>query len=308
MNYTKITFFIEKHFLILILSFSAAGYLKPDFFIWAKAYIPFLLGIIMLGMGMNLDFSDLWILRKEPKWIIVGVCLQYIVMPLSAVVISRILNLPSEIMLGLIIVGSCPGGTASNVIVYLARAHLALSITLTLISTFLAPLLTPFWIYYLAGKYIDISFLSLVKSTFWIVMFPLADGLIIRKLFREKIKPVITIFPSISILSISFIIACIIGLNSQTLASFPLLILLAVILHNISGFTAGYMVSNILKFPVNVCRTIAIEVGMQNSGLGTALAITYFSKLTALPSVLFSVWHNISGVILARIYAKKTKL
>ena len=293
---------IEKHFLSLILIFSFLGYFEPSLFIWVKAYIPLLLGIIMLGMGVSLNFSDLWDIRKEPKWIIVGISLQFLIMPIAAIVIGKILQLPQEILLGLIIVGSCPGGTASNVMVYLARAHLPVSITLTLISTILAPILTPLWIYFLAHKYIDISYLSLLKTTFWIVIFPLFDGLVIRKFFKKRIEPIIGVFPSISIIAIAVIIACVIGLNQDTLSAFPILILIAVMLHNISGFVCGYIVSRLFKFPKNVCRSIAIEVGMQNSGLGVALALAHFSKLVALPSVLFSIWHNVAGVILVKFW------
>ena len=299
--------FIEKHFLNLILIFAILGFIEPELFVWAKTYIPILLGIIMLGMGMTLNFSDLWEVRKHPKWIILGAILQYLVMPVMAIAIGTMLKLPQEILLGLIIVGSCPGGTASNVMVYLARAHLPLSITLTLISTLLAPVLTPFWIYFLANEYIDISFLSLVKTTFWIVVFPLIDGLIIRKLFTKKIEPVINIFPSVSIIAIAIIIGCVIGLNQETLQTFPLLVLVAVVLHNVSGFVSGYTISKLLKFPDNVCKSIAIEVGMQNSGLGVALALAHFTKLVALPAVLFSIWHNIAGVSLVGFFTRKSK-
>ncbi len=297
--------FIEKQFLIVILLFSLVGFFFPSSLTGLKSSIPFLLGIIMLGMGMTIDFSDLWSLRRQPKWIFLGIVLQFVLMPLLAYGIGKILQLSDELLLGLIIVGACPGGTASNVMVYLAKAHVPLSITMTLISTLLAPILTPFWIYYLAGESIDISFLSLMQTTFWIVIFPLMDGLILRRLLKKKIEPVVAIFPSISIIAISLIIGCVVGLNHETLKSFPVVIILAVILHNLAGFISGYGISRLLNFPKDVCKTIAFEVGMQNSGLGVSLAIVHFTKLIALPSVIFSVWHNIAGVLTVKFWRIK---
>ena len=304
---TSIPKLIEKHFLLVIVSFSVIGFLFPSLLSGLKSSIPFLLGIIMLGMGLTIDFSDLWDLRKHPKWIVLGIVLQFILMPILAYVIGHLLQLPNEIVLGLIIVGACPGGTASNVMVYLAKAHVPLSITMTLISTILAPILTPLWIYYLAGESIDVSFTSLVKTTFWIVIFPLLDGLILRRLLKKRIDPLIKIFPSISIIAIALIIGCVVGLNHDTLKSFPFLVILAVILHNLLGFISGFGISKLMRFPKDVCKTIAFEVGMQNSGLGVSLAVIHFTKLVALPSVLFSVWHNIAGVIAVKIWRKSSK-
>ena len=298
--------FIEKHFLITILFFAALGLIFPDTFSLLKSYIPFILGLIMLGMGLTIDFKDLKDVSKNPKWLFVGVLLQFFVMPLLAFVIGKFLQLPQNLLVGLIIVGACPGGTASNVMVYLSKAHLPLSISLTLISTILAPILTPFWIFFLANESIDISFLSLAETTFWIVLFPLLDGLVIRKLFQKKIQPVIDFFPSISILSIASIVACVIALNKDVLATFPILIFIAVLLHNVFGFLIGYMVPTVLQFPKKVSKTIAIEVGMQNSGLGVSLALVHFSKITALPAVIFSIWHNLAGIIVAKIFKRQS--
>ncbi|MGY6649975.1 bile acid:sodium symporter family protein [Wenyingzhuangia sp. IMCC45574] len=296
---------IEKNFLAIVLIFSAIGFFFPNTFIDLKSYIPFLLGVIMLGMGLTLNFSDLIGVGKQPKWIFVGVALQFILMPLLAFGIGKLLQLPQELLIGLVIVGSCPGGTASNVMVYLAKGNISLSVIMTLVSTLLAPVLTPFWIYSLVGESIDVSFFALIKTTFWIVIFPLIDGLVLRRLFEKKIQPIIAIFPSISIFSIALIIACVVGLNHETLKSFPLLVILAVVLHNLTGFFSGYGIAKALKFPKDVCKTIAFEVGMQNSGLGVTLALLHFSKIIALPSVLFSVWHNVAGISFVKVFKRK---
>lgn len=302
----KIVFtIIEKYFLIILIIFGALGFYFPNLFIGLKPHIPLLLGLIMLGMGLTLDYKSIINVTKYPKWIFTGVLLQFILMPLFAYAIGKLLNLSDELLIGMIIVGACPGGTASNVMVYLSKSNLALSITLTLISTLLAPLLTPFWIYFLAGKTIDVSLFSLIKTTFWIVIFPLIDGLIIRKFFENKIKPIVAIFPSLSITCISVIIACVVALNKHTIYNLPIIILLAVALHNALGFISGYGVSKLLKFPKDVCKTIAIEVGMQNSGLGVSLALIHFSKLSALPGVIFSIWHNLAGTALVEFFKKE---
>ena len=302
---TQITDYIEKHFLLVILFFALLGYISPGSFVGLRSSIPVLLGVIMLGMGLTIQFSDLYNLRKHPKWIVLGIALQFIVMPLFAYGIGKLLQFPDELLLGLIIVGSCPGGTASNVMVYLAKAHVPLSVAMTLISTLLAPILTPMWIYYLGGESIDISFVPLLKTTFWIVIFPLLDGLILRQLVpQKKIEPVISIFPAISIISIALIISCVVGLNYETLQSFPAILIIGVILHNTLGFISGYGISKLLRFPKEICKTIAFEVGMQNSGLGVSLALIHFTKLVALPSVLFSIWHNIAGVVTVKVFRK----
>lgn len=231
--------------------------------------------------------------------------MQYLVMPLLAVGISFALGLPREALIGMVVVGACPGGTASNVIAYLARANVPLSVTMTLASTCLAPILTPIIIYMVLDTQIEIDFWAMVKSVFWIVVFPLVDGLILRRIFRKKLEPFLRYFPSISIMVIALLIACIIGLNQKTLLAFPLLVFTAVILHNGLGLAAGYGLARLAKCSKRDARTLAIEVGMQNSGLGVALAVKHFGASTALAGALFSLWHNITGVSLARIWSRK---
>jgi BASS family bile acid:Na+ symporter len=221
-------------------------------------------------------------------------------MPLLAVGISLVLGLPAEAVIGMVVVGACPGGTASNVIAYLARANVPLSVTMTLASTCLAPLLTPAIIYLLLERQVEMDFRAMVVSVFWIVVFPLVDGLILRRIFRKRLEPLLRFFPSLSIAVIALLIACIIGLNQQTLLALPALVLVAVILHNGLGLTIGYWLARLGRCSKRDARTLAIEVGMQNSGLGVALAVKYFGAASALPGALFSLWHNISGVFFAK--------
>ncbi|WP_321402301.1 bile acid:sodium symporter family protein [Maridesulfovibrio sp.] len=290
---------IEGHFLFLAVALSMAAFIEPSMFIWMKPHIALSLGIIMFGMGLTLEFSDFAAAVKNYKAIGLGMLLQYTVMPALAVAFSVLFGLPQEALIGMVVVGACPGGTASNVIVHLAKANVALSVTMTLVSTCLAPLLTPLIIYVILNQQIEIPFLPMVKSVFWIVIFPLVDGLVLRRVFKRRLDPLLHIFPSISIMVIAMLVACIIGLNRDLLASFPVLVFAAVALHNLGGLGAGYGAGRLAGFNHRDSVTIAIEVGMQNSGLGVALATKYFGIASALPGALFSLWHNISGILLA---------
>ncbi|WP_319778604.1 bile acid:sodium symporter family protein [Maridesulfovibrio sp.] len=290
---------IEGHFLFLAVALSMAAFIEPSMFIWMKPHIALSLGIIMFGMGLTLEFSDFAAAVKNYKAIGLGMLLQYTVMPALAVAFSVLFGLPQEALIGMVVVGACPGGTASNVIVHLAKANVALSVTMTLVSTCLAPLLTPLIIYVILNQQIEIPFLPMVKSVFWIVIFPLVDGLVLRRMFKRRLDPLLHIFPSISIMVIAMLVACIIGLNRDLLASFPVLVFAAVALHNLGGLGAGYGAGRLAGFNHRDSVTIAIEVGMQNSGLGVALATKYFGIASALPGALFSLWHNISGILLA---------
>ncbi|MDD3313827.1 bile acid:sodium symporter family protein [Pseudodesulfovibrio sp.] len=291
---------IEKHFITLSVLLSLAALVHPAWFTWIKPHIPMGLGIIMFGMGLTLEFGDFR--EVLAKWPLVGlgVALQYLVMPVLAVSISFVLGLPPEAVIGMVVVGACPGGTASNVITYLARGNVPLSVTMTLASTCLAPILTPAIIYLVLEREVSMDFWAMVRSVFWIVVFPMVDGLILRRLFRRRLDPVVRFFPSLSILVIALLIACIMGLNQEMLLTFPALVLLAVVLHNGLGLVAGYGVARMLRCSRRDARTVAIEVGMQNSGLGVALAVKYFGAGSALPGALFSLWHNVTGVGLAR--------
>ena len=294
-------------FIIFLSFFLFFGFFEPEILSSMKNSIPFLLGLVMFGMGCTIETKDLKNVFKNPKWVITGLTLQYTVMPVTAFFLTKIFQLSEEITLGFIILGSCPGGTASNLIAYLSKANISLSVGLTICSTFLAAILTPFWIFFLTKKQIDINFLSLVKTTFWITIFPLIDGLIVRNLFKKKTKKFIKYLPKFSELCIAIIIGIIFSLTQDLISQINIRFLLTIILHNLLGFLVGYQISKFLRFPKNVQKTISIEVGMQNSGLGLGLAMTYFSKLSLLPSAVFSLWHNISGLIMVHIWSKKNK-
>jgi len=296
---------IETNFLIIALVLSGSALVEPNLFLWIKPHISVALGIIMFGMGLTLEFEDFKGVLPRKKLVLSGAVLQYSVMPLLGLGFATLFGLGPEAALGLVLVGACPGGTASNVITYLSGGNVALSVTMTLVSTMLAPILTPGIVWLLFHQRIDLDFAAMVMSVFWIVVFPLVDGLILRRLLRSRVRPLLKIFPSVSILAISLVIACVVGLNQQTLLAWPLLIMGAVVCHNLTGFGLGYAAARLLGSDARDARTISIEVGMQNSGLGVALAHAYFSVQTALPGALFSLEQNLAGIALARFWRRR---
>ncbi|NEX14436.1 MAG: bile acid:sodium symporter family protein [Prosthecochloris sp.] len=293
---------IHRHFLTIAVGASIVALAVPEIFLWIKPFIPLLLGVIMFGMGTTIrfhDFRDVW---EKRNVIFLAALIQYTVMPGLAVLISFVMSLPEEVMIGMVLVGSCPGGTASNVIVYLAKGNVALSVTMTMFSTLLAPLLTPGIIYLILSRSIEFSFGGLFLSVFQIVALPLFAGLLARRLFSSTVDRYSDNLPVISVVSISLIIACVMALNADSVLAFPVLTIAAVMLHNLSGLVSGYGVAKLFGSNRVDCRTIAIEIGMQNSGLGVALANQFFQPLSALPGAIFSLWHNLSGIVLARFW------
>ncbi|MGE9296851.1 MAG: bile acid:sodium symporter family protein [Puniceicoccales bacterium] len=298
---------LNRIFLPVAIIASALALWRPELVTWAKPHIAWLLGLIMFGMGITLtpdDFQRVW---SNKRLVAIGALAQFTAMPLLAWLISILLQLPTEVMVGMILVGACPGGTASNVVTYLARGNVALSVSLTTVSTLLAPLLTPLWVEVLASAVIDVPAAKMFLSVAQIVLFPILLGLGVRRVLGQRIQSALTVFPWIAMATIVFIIAIVMGLNRTNILNFPLMIMLAVILHNALGLSIGYGAAVLAKADVAERRTLAIEVGMQNSGLAVALATQFFTGLTALPGALFSLWHNLSGVTLAAWWTRKER-
>ncbi len=268
-----------------------------------KAIVP-LLGLVMFSMGMTLKPADFKRVLEQPVLIFIGVSLQYILMPLIAWILSIILNLPVELATGLILLGACPGGTASNVICFLARANVALSISLTAVSTLLAAVLTPLITFFYVDQSVDVPVFDMMKSLFLIVIFPVLSGVLINAYFQQRLIKIKSFLPLVSVLSIIFIIGVIVAKNQSQLTELGLILFCAVVLHNLFGLITGYSIPKLMGYDETICKTLSIEVGMQNSGLAVVLANQYFSVVAALPGALFSVWHNITGSILAAFWSK----
>ena len=284
---------------------SMLAYYMPAPFIQLKPGIVPMLTIIMFSMGLTLNIDDFKRALSMPRLIITGLVLQYSIMPLAALLIATLLQLEPALTVGLILVGASPGGTASNVITYLARGNVALSISLTSISTLLAIVLTPAITLFIADASIQVPAGKMFVSILYIVIFPVALGLALNHFFSRYIKPVEHYLPLVAIAAIILIIAVITALNAGQFGQVGLTVLLAVALHNAAGLLAGYAYARWMGYPEKECRTLAIEVGMQNSGLAVALAIKYFSATAALPGAIFSIWHNVSGSALAFIWSGK---
>ncbi len=299
--------FVQKTFALWVILFSAIALMLPELFVWLRAYIPWMLGLIMLGMGMTMTVGDFKSVLQSPKAVAIGVVAQFMVMPGLAFFLCQLFQLPAEIAIGVILVGCCPGGTASNVITYMAKGNTALSVACTSVSTLLAPVLTPAIFYLLASQWIEINPWSMLVSILQVVLFPIILGLIIRAILKAKVEAYIQVMPLISVIAIVAIVAAIIAGSKTQILESGLMILGIVALHNGLGYLLGYWASRIFKMAEIDCRAVSIEVGMQNSGLGVALAATHFatSPITAVPSAIFSLWHNISGPALATYWAAR---
>lgn len=293
------------YFPVIAIIASLLAYIFPGVFSGYKSSIVPLLTVIMFAMGILLTTEDFKRVLVKPKIIVLGVLLQFIVMPLAAFVISRLLNLSPGLLVGMVLVGASSGGTASNVICYLAKGNVALSITLTMCSTLLAVLLMPALTWLYIGQTVPVPVESMLISIAKIVLLPVLAGVALNTLLGKHIEKFHKIFPVVSMAAIIFIIAIIVALNADKLSHIALPVTIAVILHNLVGLTAGYLAAKALGYSQQTARTLAIEVGMQNSGLSVALAIKYFSAIAALPGALFSVWHNISGSLLATFWSRK---
>ncbi len=297
--------FAGNTFAVWVLLFAVLGFVFPEGFTWITSYITILLGIIMFGMGMTLSGDDFKEVLKQPKSVAVGVAAQFIIMPLLAYGLAILFQLPPEVAVGVILVGCCPGGTASNVMTYLSKGNTALSVAITSVSTLLAPLLTPALVLLFASQWLPVSAGDLFLSILQMVVIPITLGVVVKLLFKEKVTESIKALPLISVISIVAIVAAVVGASKERIAETGLLIFSIVILHNLLGLAIGYWLAKLLRLKEGDQRAISIEVGMQNSGLGAALAAAHFNPIAAVPSAIFSVWHNISGPILATIWSKR---
>lgn len=302
---SRLNSLISKQMFPFILVVSALALFLPKGFLWLVPHIPLMLGVVMFGMGTMLTFEDFRLIFQRPRDILIGVAAQYTIMPLVAFLLVHVFSLPPEVGVGVLLVGCCPGGTASNVITYLAKGDVALSVSLTMVTTLLSPIVTPLLMLVIAGERIDVPFLSMMLSICQVVLLPVLLGIIVNRLFQRVIQKIKDCLPTFSIVVIAVIIGCVISVNATKLLEVGLATALVVILHNLAGLALGYMLTRWVKMEANKAKAITIEVGMQNSGLAASLAITYFGAAAALPGAIFSVWHNLSGSILANYFARK---
>ncbi|MDU0462904.1 bile acid:sodium symporter family protein [Staphylococcus ureilyticus] len=302
---SKVSKFATNTFLVWMLIAAVIGFIFPMQLSTLSNWVPYLLGIVMLGMGLTIDPKDFKIIFQAPRSVIIGVVLQYTIMPLSAFLIVKLFHLPPEIAIGVILVGCCPGGTSSNVMSYLANANVALSVAITSVSTLLAPFLTPALIYLFAHEWLQVSFISMFWSVVQVILIPIIIGFVLQKLFKTFADKTATALPIVSVIAISLILASVVGSSKAQILATGLLIFAVVILHNLIGYILGYTFAKILKLDRPDKKAVSIEVGMQNSGLAVSLATVHFNPLSAVPGAVFSLIHNITGPILAKYWNKR---
>ncbi|MCQ2738533.1 MAG: bile acid:sodium symporter family protein [archaeon] len=307
MNLKQISDVFEKYMLIVIVIAAIISFINPNSFNWIDVnYVNYFLMILMFSMGLTIEFDDFVVVFKKPKYIAVGIIAQFTLMPILAFIIGSLLNLEIGLLVGLVLVGTCPGGTASNVITYLSGGDTALSIGMTTVNTILATVLTPLISFIILKTTVDVDILSLFISIVQIVIIPLVLGFIINRYFKRFVEKVRDILPTIAITSIAIIVILVISHTADKLLTMGLIVLVAVIALNLLGHICGFALGKILGFPLDKIKTIAIELAMQNSGLATALATTSFPNLAmaTVPGAMYSIWQNLFGTVVAYIFKK----
>ncbi len=291
----------------LVIGMAVWGIVAPSTLTWVGPIIPWMLGLVMFGMGMTLSVDDFKAVLRHPREVAIGVFAQFLLMPLIAWALVTLFGLPPELAIGVILVGTCPGGTASNVIAYLARGSVALSVSMTMVTTLLAPLVTPFLTYFLAGAWIEVSMTAMMLSIAKMVLFPVLLGIAIHHFFQSAVNRVLPALPLFSVLMIVAIVGGVVALSAGKLLEVGAVMAVIVILHNACGLMLGYGLARLLHLDSVKARTVSIEVGMQNSGMAASLALLYFSPAAAIPGAIFSVWHNISGSLVANFFASRDR-
>ena len=306
----KQTFLAGKYMSVIVLIIALSALLFPKTGLWISlSWINWLLMIIMFGMGLTLKFEDFKIIFSRPKDVIIGCIAQFTIMPAIAFILCKTFNLDPALTVGVVLVGTCPGGTSSNVITFLSRGDVALSVSMTSVNTILAPILTPTITYILLSKTIHVDIISMFISIMIVVIIPICLGFIINKYFGKFTKKVIKSLPFISVIGICMIVASVVSHNSSKILTTSFVVFIVVFLHNILGYLLGFCLGKVLKLNLSKTKALSIEIGMQNSGLATSLANTSFSSLAmaTVPGAIFSIWHNISGAILANFYNMLTE-
>ena len=303
----KISQLLGKYMALVVLLVAALALFVPGTGLWMQTdWINYLLMVVMFGMGLTLKAEDFKYVLSNPRNILAGCIGQFTVMPLLAFILGKAFHFDDALLAGVILVGACPGGTASNVITYLSDGDVALSVGMTSINTLLAPLLTPAITFLFLHTAVEVNVWSMFYTILQVVILPIVIGLVINHFFADFTKQVIRILPMISIIAICLIVMAVVSHNAEKIMATGLSIIAVVILHNLLGYLCGFGLGKCLKLDLKKTKTLSIEIGMQNSGLATSLAGSAFPDLAmaTVPGAIFSVWHNISGAILAGIYRK----
>jgi BASS family bile acid:Na+ symporter len=301
----KVLTFYTKYFAVWVIAFGVVAYFVPKPFVALRDYMDWFFALTMFGIGAVLQIEDFKRIAQKPVIILIGTAAQFSIMPFGAFALVKLFGLPPEIAVGLILTGSAPGAMASNVMSYIAKADTAYSVSLTTVSTLLCPLLTPGLTFILAGSVLKVPFWEMVFSVVKMVIVPLFVGFGVRHYFKEKIEKVLPIFPAISVTFIIFICSLVIALNKDRLAQVTGLVLATAVILNIYGMLSGYGVGLAFRMEVRRKRTLAIEIGMQNAGLGTVLALKHFGEKAAIPAAIFVFICIITASVMAELWQKR---
>ena len=303
----KIGELIGKYMAWIVLAIAALALFLPGTCLWIQTkWVNYLLMVVMFGMGLTMKLSDFAVVFSRPRDVLIGCTAQFIFMPLLAFALGRLFGLSDELLVGVVLVGTCPGGTSSNVITYLSKGDTALSVGMTSINTLLAPFLTPALTYLYLRTSVSVDVKAMFLSIVQVVVVPIGLGLLINRLFGKYTQRITDVLPSVSVTAICLIVAAVVSHNSGKILSTGPVIFAVVILHNLLGYLCGYLTGILFRMDMPRKKAVAIEIGMQNSGLATTLAGSAFPNLAmaTVPGAIFSVWHNISGAVLAGIFRK----
>lgn len=301
----KISDFFGRYMALIVLVVAALALFVPASCLWVQTgWVNYLLMVVMFGMGLTLKLDDFKLVFTRPKDILLGCVAQFTIMPLLAWLLGVTFRLDAALLAGVVLVGTCPGGTSSNVITYLSKGDVALSVGMTSVNTLLAPFLTPAITYLLLRTTVTVDLLSMFKSIVQVVIIPIVLGFVINRLFGSFTQKLVKVLPSVSVVAICLIVAAVVSHNAEKILTTGAIVFVVVILHNLLGYACGLGLGKLLHLKVPKCKALSIEIGMQNSGLATSLAGTAFPDLAmaTVPGAIFSVWHNISGAILANLY------
>ncbi len=301
----NISDFFGKYMAVIVLVIAALALFVPGSCLWVQtSWVNYLLMVVMFGMGLTLKLEDFKLVFTRPKDIVIGCLAQFTVMPLLAFALGKLFRLDPALLAGVILVGTCPGGTSSNVITYLSKGDVALSVGMTSVNTLLAPFLTPAITYLLLRTTVTVDPVSMFLSIIKVVIVPIALGFIINKIWGKFTQKLVSVLPSVSVVAICLIVAAVVSHNAEKIMTTGAVVFVVVILHNLLGYACGFGIGKALHMSPSKTKAISVEIGMQNSGLATSLAGTAFPDLAmaTVPGAIFSVWHNISGAVLANIY------
>jgi len=303
----KISEIIGKYMALIVLAVAALALFVPQSSLWIQtSWVNYLLMVVMFGMGLTMKPKDFALIFKRPKDILIGCAAQFIIMPALAFGLSKLFGLDAALTAGVVLVGTCPGGTASNVITYLSKGDVALSIGMTSVNTLLAPILTPAITYLLLQTTVSVDVWAMFWSIIQVIIIPIALGFLINHFFGKITEKAVDVLPMVSTAAICLIVAAVVSHNAEKIYTSGALVLCVVILHNLLGYACGFGLGKLLRLHNEKVKALSIEIGMQNSGLATSLAVKAFPDLAmaTVPGAVFSVWHNISGALLSGIFRR----